>query len=75
MLKKLVCQQYQFEMLILEERMPQNHLARDANDYEFILNEASSLCCHVNGCLAIDPVVLSKMMFPSYLFVISAKSL
>jgi hypothetical protein len=46
-LKKLVSQQYQLEMLILEEWMPQNHLVRDAddaNDYEFILNEISSLC-------------------------------
>jgi hypothetical protein len=57
-------------MLILEEWMPQNHLVRDAddaNDYEFILNEISSLCC--------QPGVLCKMMLPGYLFVISAKSL
>lgn len=47
MLKELSPQQYQFETIILDERMPEDHLVRkiDATiDFEFIRDAVRHLC-------------------------------
>ncbi|CQH83104.1 transposase for IS1668 [Yersinia enterocolitica] len=70
MLKESAPQQYQLEMVTLEELVPQHHLVRKVDaaiDFEFIRDEVAHLYCHDNGRPAIDPVVLFKMMLPGYL--------
>ncbi|MGM3189966.1 IS1182 family transposase [Dickeya dadantii subsp. dieffenbachiae] len=71
MLREPAPQQYQFEMVTLEERVPEDHLVRHidaAIDFEFIRDEVSHLYCADNGRPAIDPVRLIKMMLLGYLF-------
>ncbi len=71
MLKESSPQQYQLEMVTLEELVPKDHLVRKVDatiDFEFIRDEVASLYCHDNGRPAIDPVVLFKMMLLGYLF-------
>lgn len=71
MLKESAPQQYQIEMVTLEELVPKNHLVRKVDaaiDFEFIRDEVAHLYCHDNGRPAIDPVVLFKMMLLGYLF-------
>ena len=71
MLKEPTPQQYQFEMVTLEELVPQDHLVRkiDATiDFEFIRDTVRHLYCADNGRPAIDPVRLIKMMLLGYLF-------
>ncbi|HDL7814201.1 TPA: transposase, partial [Yersinia enterocolitica] len=71
MLKESAPQQYQLEMVTLEELVPQHHLVRKVDaaiDFEFIRDEVAHLYCHDNGRPAIDPVVLFKMMLLGYLF-------
>ena len=71
MLREPAPQQYQFEMVTLEELVPEDHLVRkiDATiDFEFIRDAVKHLYCADNGRLAIDPVRLIKMMLLGYLF-------
>lgn len=71
MLKESSPQQYQIEMVTLEELVPKNHLVRKVDaaiDFDFIRDEVAHLYCHDNGRPAIDPVVLFKMMLLGYLF-------
>jgi len=71
MLKESSPQQYQLEMVTLEELVPKDHLVRKVDatiNFEFIRDEVSHLYCHDNGRPAIDPVVLFKMMLLGYLF-------
>lgn len=71
MLREPAPQQYQFEMVTLEELVPEDHLVRkiDATiDFEFIRDAVKHLYCADNGRPAIDPVRLIKMMLPGYLF-------
>ena len=71
MLKESSPQQYQIEMVTLEELVPKNHLVRKVDaaiDFDFIRDEVAHLYCHDNGRSAIDPVVLFKMMLLGYLF-------
>lgn len=71
MLKELSPQQYQFEIVTLEELVPEDHLVRkiDATiDFEFIRDAVKHLYCAGNGRPAVDPVRLIKMMLLGYLF-------
>lgn len=71
MLKESAPQQYQLEMVTLEELVPKNHLVRKVDvaiDFEFIHDEVAHLYCHDNGRPPIDPVILFKMMLLGYLF-------
>lgn len=71
MLKEPAPQQYQFEMVTLEELVPEDHLVRKidaAIDFEFIRDAVAHLYCADNGRPAIDPVRLIKMMLLGYLF-------
>ncbi len=71
MLKESSPQQYQIEMVTLEELVPNNHLVRKVDaaiDFNFIRDEVAHLYCHDNGRPAIDPVVLFTMMLLGYLF-------
>lgn len=71
MLRELSPQQYQFEMVTLEELVPEDHLVRKidaAIDFEFIRDAVKHLYCADNGRPAIDPVRLIKMMLLGYLF-------
>lgn len=63
MLKKPTPQQYQVEMVTLEELVPEDHLVRKiaAIDFEFIRDAVKHLYCHNNGRPAIDPVRLIKI--------------
>lgn len=71
MLREPAPQQYPFEMVTLEELVPEDHLVRkiDATiDFEFIRDAVAHLYCPDNGRPAIDPVRLIKMMLLGYLF-------
>ncbi len=65
MLKESAPQQYQLEMVTLEELVPQHHLMRKVDaaiDFEFIRDEVAHLYCHDNGRPAIDPVGLYRVL-------------
>lgn len=69
MLKEPAPQQYQFEMVTLDELVPEDHLVRKvgaAIDFEFIRGAGKHLYCADNGRPAIDPVRLIKMMLLGY---------
>lgn len=71
MLKEPAPQQYQFEMVTLDELVPEDHLVRKVDaaiDFEFIRDAVKHLYCADNGRPAIDPVRLIKMMLLGYLF-------
>lgn len=71
MLRDTSPQQYQLEMVTLEQLVPKDHLVRKidtAIDFEFIRTEVAHLYCKENGRPAIDPVVLFKIMLLGYVF-------
>ena len=71
MLKTPTPQQYQLEMVTLEELVPKDHLVRKVDaaiDFEFIRTEVEHLYCKDNGRPPIDPVRLFKIMILGYLF-------
>ncbi|HCT1710805.1 TPA: IS1182 family transposase [Proteus mirabilis] len=71
MLRDTSPQQYQLEMVTLEQLVPKDHLVRKidtAIDFEFIRAEVAHLYCKDNGRPAIDPVVLFKIMLLGYVF-------
>ncbi|MEE2002422.1 IS1182 family transposase [Alkalimonas sp. MEB108] len=71
MLKTPSPQQYQLEMVTLEELVPKDHLVRKVDaaiDFEFIREEVEHLYCKDNGRPPIDPVRLFKIMILGYLF-------
>ncbi len=63
--------QFKFQMCLLEDLVPQDHLLRLVNryiDFDFIKELTYSLYCHDNGRPAIDPIVLFKMLFVGYIY-------
>ena len=71
MLKDPSPQQYELEMVTLEELVPSNHLLRQidaALDFNFIRDRVRHLYCADNGRPALDPVLLFKALFIGYLF-------
>jgi len=60
-----------YELVLLDDLVPQNHLVRKLDKhikFDFIYDLVEPLYCHDNGRPSIDPVVLFKMVFVSYLF-------
>lgn len=71
MLKAPTAQQYELEMVTLEQLVPKDHLVRKidaAIDFEFIRDETRHLYCENNGRPPVDPVRLFKIMLLGYLF-------
>ena len=71
MLREPSPQQYELEMVTLEELVPKNHLVRlidKSVDFEFIRDEVAHLYCPNNGRPPVDPVRLFKIMLLGYLF-------
>lgn len=60
----------------IEELVPQDHLPRKGDKYinfSFIDDKVCSLYCTDNGWPAIDPVVLFRMIFLGYFYVIRSE--
>jgi len=65
--------QNQIEVVMLEQLVPQDHLLRKIDkyiDFSFIRDLTKDMYCHTNGRPGVDPVVLFKMIFIGYLFVL-----
>jgi len=63
--------QVSYEMVCIEDLVPQDHLLRKIDqyiDFSFITEKVRPYYCENNGRPSIDPVVLFKMMFIGYLF-------
>lgn len=60
-----------YEMVLLDDLVPQNHLVRKLDKhikFDFIYDLVEPLYCKDNGRPSIDPVILFKMVFISYTF-------
>lgn len=63
--------QFKFQMCLLEDLVPQDHLLWLVNryiDFDFIKELTYPLYCHDKGRPAIDPIVLFKMLFVGYIY-------
>lgn len=61
----------QFEIVSIEDLVPQNHILRDidkAIDFSFIYEMVQNYYCADNGRPSIDPVVLFKIVLIQYTF-------
>ena len=68
--------QSEIEVVMLEELVPQDHLLRKIDkyiDFSFIRDLTRDLYCHTNGRPAVDTVVLFKILFIGYLYVIRSE--
>lgn len=71
MLKTPSHEQYELEMVTLDQLVPKNHLVRqidNAVDFEFIRDEVAHLYCQDNGRPPVDPVRLFKILLLGYIF-------
>lgn len=71
MLKQKTPKQLQYELVFMENLVPENHLLRKIDkyiDFSFIREKTKHLYCENNGRPAIDPEVLFKMLFIGYLY-------
>ena len=69
--------QNEYEIVLLDERVPQNHLLRKidaAVDFSFIHDLCKDLYCPNNGRLAIEPELLFRMLFLGYLYGIKSET-
>lgn len=60
-----------YELVCIEELVPQDHLLRyiqKYNDFSFILEKVNPFYCSDNGRPSADPIRLFKMMLIGYLF-------
>ena len=76
MLKDKTPQQYELEMVAIDQLVPKDHLVRLidlAIDFEFIRDEVAHLYCKNNGRPAVDPVRMFKILFLGYLFGIQSE--
>lgn len=76
MLKEPLPQQYELEMVTMEQLVPKNHLVRkidSAIDFEFIRDEVAHLYCQDNGRPPVDPVRLFKIILLGYIFGIKSE--
>lgn len=63
--------QQEFEIVLMEDLVPQDHLLRKIDkyiDFSFIRDKVKDLYCEDNGRPAIDPEILFKMLFIGYLY-------
>lgn len=71
MLQEPSPQQYELEMVTMEQLVPKDHLVRKidaAIDFEFIRDEVAHLYCKDNGRPPVDPVRLFKIILLGYIF-------
>ena len=64
--------QMEYELVMLEELVPEDHLLRKmekAVDFSFIHDLCKDLYCVDNGRPAIEPELLFRMLFLGYLYV------
>ncbi|WP_224164692.1 IS1182 family transposase [Vibrio penaeicida] len=76
MLQEPSPQQYELEMVTMEQLVPKNHLVRKIDkviDFEFIRDEVAHLYCKDNGRPPVDPVRLFKIILLGYLFGIKSE--
>ena len=69
-------QQGQYELVMLEELVPQDHFLRKVDaavDFSFIHDVCQDLYCPDNGRPAIDPEMLFKMLLLGYLYGIKSE--
>ncbi len=69
-------QQGQYELVMLEELVPQDHFLRKVDaavDFSFIHGMCKDLYCPDNGRPAIDPEMLFKMLLLGYLYGIKSE--
>lgn len=63
--------QSNFELVCIEQLVPQDHLLRKIDkyiDFSFIIEKVRPFYCENNGRPSVDPLVLFKMIFIGYLF-------
>lgn len=71
MLQEPSPQQYELEMVTMEQLVPKDHLVRKINkaiDFEFIRDAVAHLYCKDNGRPPVDPVRLFKIILLGYIF-------
>jgi transposase len=71
MLKERHAQQQEWELVCIDQLVPEDHLLRKINqyiDFSFIYEKTKSYYCDNNGRPPVDPVVLFKMLFIGYLY-------
>lgn len=71
MLGKKTNRNQTYEFVLLDDLVPDNHLVRKLDkhiDFTFIYDLVEPLYCKDNGRPSIDPVMLFKMVFISYIF-------
>ena len=71
MLKTRKEEREQYEMICIEDLVPQEHILRkidSAIDFTYIYELVGDLYCPDNGRPSIDPVVLFKMVLIQHLF-------
>jgi transposase len=71
MLRRVVAQQQELELVSIEGLVPENHLLRKVDmmvDFGFIRERVKHLYCEDNGRPALDPVVLFKLLLLGYLY-------
>ncbi|EHK9018871.1 IS1182 family transposase [Vibrio vulnificus] len=76
MLQEPTPQQYELEMVTMEQLVPKDHLVRkidNAIDFEFIRDEVAHLYCKDNGRPPVDPVRLFKIILLGYIFGIKSE--
>ena len=76
MLQEPSPQQYELEMVTMEQLVPKDHLVRKidkAIDFEFIRDEVAHLYCKDNGRPPVDPVRLFKIILLGYIFGIKSE--
>ena len=69
-------QQGQYELVMLEELVPQDHFLRKVDaavDFSFIHDMCKDLYCPDNGRPAVDPEMLFKMLLLGYLYGIKSE--
>ena len=75
--EKATQKQEGYEIVLLEELVPRNHLLRRIAatvDFGFIHDMCKGLYCPDNGRPAVEPEVLFKMLFIGYLFGIKSET-
>jgi transposase len=71
MIKNEYVKQTEFEVVTIEQLVPQNHVLRKVEkhyDFSFVRTRMEGLYCKDNGRPAVDPVMLFKMLFIGYMF-------
>ena len=71
MIRNEYVKQTEFEVVTIEQLVPQNHALRKVDEYfdfSFVRRRMEGLYCKDNGRPAVDPVVLFKMLFIGYMF-------